>query len=264
MPPHPTDDLRPATSCATIGGGWPRVDERATTRRVGGDLVSVTRGLCACVGLVAPLLLAVAFGCSGAPARAEPGPTPPPATAVLETPAATRYRVGDYVVYAYSGSALKGPLTLTEEIVAQDGLRLEIQVTAKRGSEERRWVQVVTDTPENRRNDKLDELYLVVDGKRERLANEGNADVYRLYEWIMPPIEGPLRDKAQARRKIDIAGRSYELICTTGRQTVGKQEAEVELWDGEAFLWTKARTTMRAVDGGEMLYQVVVQETGRR
>lgn len=178
--------------------------------------------------------------------------------------AGTRYRQGDYVVYEYSGSALKAPVTLTEEIVKQEGLRLEIQVTARRGTEERKWVQVVTDTPENRKNEKLDALYLIRDGKRERLANEGNKDAYRLYEWIIPPMAGPLQDKKQATRKVDVAGKSYELTCTTGRQTVAGKQADIELCDGEAFLWTKATSLMRAVDGGEELYRMVVKEEGRR
>ncbi len=195
---------------------------------------------------------------------AEPAETAAPTTAPPEAALGTRYRVGDYVIYEFSGSALKAPVTITEDIIGQDGLRLEIQVTAERSAEERTWVQVVTDTRENRQNEKFDALYLVKDGKREKLVNADNVDTYRLYEWIIPPMEGPLKDKQQAPCKVEIAGKSYELTCTTGKATVGGKEADIELCDGEAFLWTQASSTMRAIDGGELLYQKRVKEAGRR
>lgn len=229
--------------------------------------------------IVAPAILVLGCGAAAPPTRTapalQPAATAEPtaatgsasASAAATPPAAepgTRYRIGDYVVYRYDGSALPAPVTLTEEIVAQQGLRLEIQVTARRGTEQRRWIQVVTDTPENRSNDVVDELYLVENGQRKRLANENDADVYRLYQWIIPPVEGPLRDVQKTERAVDVAGQRYELTCATGRQTIDGKEADVEMCDGEAFLWTKAKTMMRAVDGGEVLYRVSVQDAGRR
>ena len=83
----------------------------------------------------------------------------------------THYRVGDFVVYSYTGEALPQPVTLREEIVQREGLRLHIQVEARRGSQVRRWVQVVTDTAENQANNFIDELYELIGTERRRLAN---------------------------------------------------------------------------------------------
>ena len=230
------------------------------------------------------LLLLLASSCAPpAPAPETPPPAEPPSKAppaanettaatapaaptqtATEAAAATRYRKGDYVIYEYSGSALKAPVTLTEEIVAQNGLKLEIQVTAVRGSEKKTWVQVVTDTRENRHSNKMDALYVIEGGKRVQLQNKDNKDAYRLYQWVIPPSDGPFEKKSQAPCTVEVAGQSYELTCTTGQQTVAGKKADVELCDGEAFLWTKASERIRAVDGGEVLYQMTVKEAGRR
>ena len=53
---------------------------------------------------------------------------------------ATRYRVGDFAVYRYQGAALEEPVTLREEVVAQQGNRLRFDVTAIRASGQRAWI----------------------------------------------------------------------------------------------------------------------------
>ena len=108
--------------------------------------------------------------CAGAP--------PAPSSAAVEP--RTRYRVGDFVVYRYSGAFTTAPVELREEVRAQEGERLRIDVTLARGSERSRWVQVLTDTPENQRNNVIDALYELVNEHAVRLDNVDNRDAFRL------------------------------------------------------------------------------------
>ena len=96
-----------------------------------------------------------------------------------EAQGSTLYRIGDFVEYRYSGSFSSAPVRLVEEVTEQPGSRLTLTVTASRGQEEMKWVQVVTDTVENQKAEKIDELYLVEDGVRRKLGNAGNRDIYR-------------------------------------------------------------------------------------
>ena len=168
------------------------------------------------------------------------------------------------MVYRYAGSGLAQPVVLTERVVAQDGLRLEILVTAERGTEARSWIQVVTDTPENRRGDRVDALFLVEGDQRTELPNKDNADLYRLYEWVIPPRGGPLSDKTESRQRVDAGGQGYDAVCRSGRQRIEQREVEVRACDSEAFLWTRLRLTIEAVDNGEVIYRMNVVEAGRR
>lgn len=129
---------------------------------------------------------------------------------------ATRYRVGDFIVYRYSGAFTAEPVLLREEIVSQEGNRLEIDVTATRGEERRRWIQVVTDTPENQSGNVVDELYEVVGGERKRLDNPGNRELLRLYEWTVLTPDGPATETGSERRTIRLAGKAFDCEVRLG------------------------------------------------
>jgi hypothetical protein len=187
--------------------------------------------------------------------------TPREAASEGEAPA-TRYRVGDHVVYRYGGTTLAAPVVLTERIVAQAGNRLEIEVTAVRGEEARRWVQVVTDTPENQRNDVIDELYEVVDGERRRLPNEGNRDVMRLYEWTLPAMEGALRFERNEEVVVELGGRGHACTRETNQATIAGRPARFIRHTCPDFLWTNGPAMFRDDASGEVLWQVEVVDPG--
>jgi hypothetical protein len=195
-------------------------------------------------------LVAAVAGCAASPRE-------PTRSAVA---AATRYRVGDRVVYRYGGATLHAPVMLTERIVAQTGNRLEIEVTAVRGEETRQWVQLVTDTPENQRNDVIDELYEVVDGQRRRLSNEGNRDVMRMYEWTLPAMEGALRFERNDAVTIDFGGQRHTCTRETNRATIAGRPARFIRHTCPSFLWTNGPALFRDDENGEVLWQVEVVE----
>ncbi|MGC4120002.1 MAG: hypothetical protein QM765_36570 [Myxococcales bacterium] len=187
-------------------------------------------------------------------------------TTACATPAVprTRYRVGDYVVYRYEGRGLAEPVTLREEVTAQEGNRLRIDVTATRAADERRWVQVLTDTPENQQANKLDALYESKSGAFVRLANEGNQDVYRLYEWTLfnpdKPASGVL--KSECRRPV----LAHELTCRcTNAQSEWKGAVLLfEATECPDFLWTNGPSRFTDAATGEDVLKVEVVEQGRK
>lgn len=175
----------------------------------------------------------------------------------------TRYRVGDFVVYRYSGTSLPGPVTLRERIVQQVGNRLEIEVRAERGQEKRDWVQVVIDTPTNQREDRIEALYEVADGKRTLLANENGRDLLRLYEWVLLVPDGKSTEKMRVSAPFSLLGRPLACETSSGRNTVKGSAVRIETIECPDFLWTHAFGRFVAADGSE-LFRVEVTDWGPR
>jgi len=176
----------------------------------------------------------------------------------------TKYRVGDYVVYRYQGPGLAEPVTLREEVSAQEGNRLRIDVTATRPAAERRWIQVLTDTPENQKANKLDALYEQVDGKWERLANEGNRDVYRLYDWTLFTPDAPASGIAKTECLRDILGHQQTCRCTRAQSVWKGAVLFFEDTECPDFLWTHGTQRFTDAANGEDVMRVDVIEQGRR
>lgn len=172
----------------------------------------------------------------------------------------TRHRPGDRIVYRYAGEALEAPVLLEERIASVDGLRLRIEVTARRGEAVRRWVQIVTDTEENRAANHVDALYEVdAEGTERLLANEDGEDLRELYDWTLPDVEwGEPGDEARARETRAFAGRSW--TCTIARTALPAlgADAAIELSDCEALVWTHGPGAL--VAGGRTLWSVEVVE----
>lgn len=182
----------------------------------------------------------------------------------VPTETMTRYQPGDYVVYRYSGSYSEQPVTLEERIDRAEGNRLWIHVTAYRGDEQREWIQVVTDTPENQERNAIDELYEVRGGHHVRLSNEDNRDLLRLYSWTLPPCEGDLDIHATETRSMTIVGARFECNCVAATQMCSNRPAQMEACDCPQFLWTHASANIHVAEASIALWDVEVIEHGRR
>ena len=192
------------------------------------------------------------------------GPKPVAAAPDGSAPASqgTRYRVGDHIQYRYSGENTPSPVLLDESIVAQTGNRLEIRVVAKRGAEQREWIQVVTDTPDNQKNNRVDELFEVTGGARRKLENKDNRDLYRLYAWVVFTPDGRATDTKLESKNLVIGSTSYS--CQTHR---GKNS-----WHGRAlrfvenecadFLWTHGPASYTDERTGHDIWRVEVSSYG--
>lgn len=122
----------------------------------------------------------------------------------------SKYSVGDCVTYLYTGSFTPAPVELTERVEEKHGNRLHIAVTARRGNEVRRWLQVVTDTPENQKAEKIDELYRLDGTARVRLANQDNQDVYEMYQWVVFSPQGRATGVTHGRSAFNIGDATFD------------------------------------------------------
>jgi hypothetical protein len=199
------------------------------------------------------------------PATAKTGAPTPKATretAEQRAEQGSRLRAGDYVVYAYSGSYSKLPVTLRERVLAQDGLRLTIEVAAQRGDEQKRWLQVVTDTPENREKNLVDELYELAGADRQHLPNADNADLMRLYAWTLPPCKGKHEHAGKVDVELPVAGVRFKCTCTSILRECSGKPAQIETCDCPDFVWRHASGEARPLDDAEVLWRTEVKEFG--
>jgi hypothetical protein len=222
---------------------------------------------------VLPLFAFAIAGCDSAigaappdvPATAQTGTPTPRATretAEQRAEQGSRLRVGDYVVYRYSGFYSELPVALREQVVAKQGNRLSIEVTAERGDEQRSWLQVVTDTPENREKNLVDELYELAGADRRLLKNAGNADLVRLYAWTLPPCTGAHRQAGEVEVELPVAGVRFKCVCTSIQRECAGKPSQIETCDCPDFVWRHASGEARPLDDPEVLWKTEVTEFG--
>ncbi len=188
-----------------------------------------------------------------------PGTTDPAAP----TTPRTRYRVGDFIVYRYGGAFTPVPIELREEVRAQEGERLRIDVTLRMGDESSRWVQVLTDTPANQQSNVIDGLYELVDDKAVKLDNPDNRDAFRLYQRTLIMPEGRATDVAEASCTRTIGDASYACTCTTGKNTWQGRAIQFELARCDEFLWTHGPSRFWDAATGEDVHRTEVVAVGR-
>ena len=218
----------------------------------------------------------LALGCSAAAqdpknakqVKAAPAAEASPVKKEAETP--TRYREGDWVLYRFSGAFSEQPVQLCERILKQDGIKLEIEVTATRGSARRQWIQAVTDTPANQQNNALDAVYLVEEGKRRQVPIK---QVYQLYEWIIVKLEGKPSELKSSEGPVQFGGEEFTCTLKTGQRAWRGEPARFSFSFCKEFLWTKgpgrvwSTKTDRTIYLGEVLgfgnkTEAAITETG--
>jgi hypothetical protein len=178
-------------------------------------------------------------------------------------PETSKYEVGDYVVYKYCGSYRPEPVILTEKILSKAGNKLEILVDWKSGRENRSWKQFVTDTPYNRKNNIIDRLVRIENGKETELPNKDNLDVFKLYEgtYLMPQ-HAPSLVKDE-KTTVAIGKDSYLCRTRVYKTKVLGRHADMTVTDSEEFKWTNVSSSYKDSRGG-LIYSVEVLEHGNR
>lgn len=166
---------------------------------------------------------------------------------------------GDYVVYRFSGSLLQAPVTLREIVKARDGGRVTLEVTAKRGDAERRWIQVEPDSADARWNNTVDELYVVRDGVKERLPNPDNATLARLYEWVLASADAEASGRESVACEQRIGTEKTTCMCERATVTVGGKTVRTEESRCPGFSWQRGPARWTTEDG-KVVWQVDVVE----
>jgi len=147
--------------------------------------------------------------------------------------ASSDLHVGDAIVYRFTGSFTREPVTVREEVRALDDKRVTIEVHATRGHEERRWTQIGPAGNDARWNNAVDEI--------KDLPNPDDATLARLWEWVVFPAEGtPVKgESAPCDQKLGTA----TLGCTCERATIGAVQTEQArcpfAWQRGPAKWTK-------------------------
>jgi len=167
------------------------------------------------------------------------------------------------VVYKYYGSYRPEPVILTEKILSKTGNKLEILVDWKSGKESRSWKQFVTDTPFNRKNNIIDRLVKIENGKESDLPNKDNIDIFKLYEgtYLMPQHSPDLvKDEKQT---IAVGKDNYLCWVRVYKTRVLGRRANMTVTDSEEFKWTNVSSSYKDWKGG-LIYAVEVLEHGNR
>lgn len=222
------------------------------------SLVAVALAAIACEPSIASAPPEVA---ATAPTAAPPAPATK-AAAQARADEGSRFRVGDYVVYRYTGSFSKLPVVLHERVIEAQGRRLVIEVQAERGDERRHWIQVLTDTQENREANVVDELYEIAQGERRRLDNAGNRDLYRLFEWTLPPCKGDAQAAGKTDLQMEVAGVKFDCTCDKLMRECAGEPAQLETCECPEFVWTHASGEARALDDAATIWKVSVERFG--
>ena len=193
--------------------------------------------------------------CGGAPAA---GSTTPEAAT-----SGTRYRVGDYVVYRYFGRHIgPEPRLLMEEVVSQEGDTLVIEVTLTEAHTVlRRWRQTVIDTEANRAANHVEALCEFQGDVCVVLANEGDADLLRMYEGLIVTPDAPPSASEETIALHTVGG--VEMSCTdrVTRVLVAGEAIDITETECPDFLWTSAGASFVRADKRNLLL-VTVEATG--
>ncbi len=172
----------------------------------------------------------------------------------------TRYRVGDYVVYRYSGSHVGEPILMREEITDQDEDHLTIEVTLTRNGEVvRHWAQEVIDTPENQAADRIESL-CVFEGTA---CHEQPVEMLpQLYADLQLSPDGAPTGVEQVTETRPVG--PLQLACTVrrGDAAVGGRPVRFEASRCPEFLWTNAASAFLDASTGEFVLAVDVAEFG--
>jgi hypothetical protein len=177
------------------------------------------------------------------------------ATALTAAPAVGARTPGDFVVYRFTGSFRKAPLTLTEKVVARSGALVTIDLAAQEG-EARQELRVTIDEASPSHNE-------VVSVARIEGGLPKPATV-EAYEALMART-ALAADQNEALLgtedvSVDVGGASMPARKTTYQVRVGKKHAVMRTFESAAFAWGDVGGDITA--NGKVLYRAEVVEAG--
>ncbi|MBX7190737.1 MAG: hypothetical protein K1X94_01685 [Sandaracinaceae bacterium] len=172
----------------------------------------------------------------------------------------TRYRVGDYVVYRYSGTLVGEPMLLREEITDQEEDHLTIEVTVTRGDATvRRWAQEVIDTPENQAANRIEAL-CVFEG--ESCHEQPVETLPQLYAGLLVSPDSAPANVTETTETRPIGPLQLECRVRQGDTTIGGRPTRFEELRCPEFLWSNGNAAFVDQASGDFVLQVDVAEFG--
>ena len=204
-----------------------------------------------------------------APARAEvavEAPAAPPAPAEVvkpdvahdaePAPATSARAPGDFVVYRFTGSFRKEPLTLTERVIARKGSLLTIDFAAAEGAD-RQELRVRIDEASPTHNE-------VVSVARLDRGVEKPSTV-EAYEALMArtALAADSNDALVGTEDVtvDVGGTAIPVKKTTYRVRVGRRRATLSTFESATFAWGDVGGEITGANG-KVLYRAEVVDAG--
>lgn len=193
---------------------------------------------------------------SDASAETADAPASMPVSAtVAETDA---WAAGDFVVYRFSGSMHKAPLTLTEKVVSRDGSTFVLDVTLEgAGARESLRVWMKGNSPASAEATRVVRLT----GAGEEPATVDAYEALLAKVAISADQNEALLQTENTQMKVQGAG---DIPCeqTTYRVRLGTTTATLRTLHAAAFAWGDLGAEMRAEDG-KLLFKAEVIEAGK-
>jgi hypothetical protein len=177
--------------------------------------------------------------------------------------ATSRFHKGDFVVYRYSGLFSTEPVEVRERVVEQNGNHVTFDVVATRGSEQRHWSTVVTDTPENARGNVIDALYEYTGAERHKLDNANNADLVRLGAWTVL-ADGKDDNVHSERAMLEVGHDSFTCDRAFGTSHWHGRALKFERFECPDLLWKHGRARYWDESTGEEIFRADVADLGNQ
>ena len=221
----------------------------------------------------ATILFSFAAGCGSTqvapPAAPEPTPTvaeapeatpavtddlaPTAVVAPAETPA--QKHVGDYVVYRFSGSFRKAPLTLTQKIYAREAGTLAVDFTLDDGGKK--------ETLRVRMDEQSTEKQVISVARLEKESEIPST--IAAYEAMLQKtvLSADRNDDFLGAEKVsvDIGGKSVACTKSAFQVRVGRKNAVLHILASEEFAWGDLGGDITTSDG-KVLYRAEILDAG--
>ena len=189
-----------------------------------------------------------------ADAEAEKAAPEAPAGEAAEVTGARK--AGDFIVYRFSGSFRKAPMTLTERVIERRGALLTVDIVAEVG-ETRRQLRVKIDEASAAKNDVV-EVSVIENGTE----TPAGIDAYEalLAETSLAADENEAMLGSEDAM-LDVGGAPLPVRKTSYRVRVGKKQATLRTVESEGFAWGDLGGEITA-GNGKVLYRAEVVELG--
>jgi len=180
----------------------------------------------------------------------------PEAKASEEAETTGARKAGDFIVYRFSGSFRKAPLTLTERVIERRGAMLTVDVTVEEG-ETKRQLRVKIDEASAMKNDVV-AVSLLENGTETPAGIEAYEAL--LAETALAADENQALIGAEDAM-LDVGGAPIPVRKTSYRVRVGKKQATLRTVESDGFAWGDLGGDITA-SNGKVLYRAEVVELG--
>jgi hypothetical protein len=179
-----------------------------------------------------------------------------PEVAAAEAETTGARKAGDFIVYRFTGSFRKAPLTLTERVIDRRGAVLTVDITAEEG-ETKRQLRVKINEASAVKNDVV-AVSLIENGAETPAGIEAYEAL--LAETSLAADENEAMIGAEDAM-LDVGGAPLPVRKTSYRVRVGKKQATLRTVESEGFAWGDLGGEITA-GNGKVLYHAEVVELG--